>query len=72
MRAYAQRMGQPRLFCLIDGYDMIRLLRAYKKCGFADGDTHNRPLRLCGSVVAFAVYRELLHDPLSLTVGCLR
>lgn len=34
MRAYAQRMGNLRMFCLIDGYDTIRLLRAYKKCGF--------------------------------------
>jgi hypothetical protein len=34
MRAYAQQMGKPRLFCLIDGYDTIRLLRAYDKCGF--------------------------------------
>lgn len=33
MRAYAQRMGNPRLFCVIDGYDTVRLLRAYKKCG---------------------------------------
>src|SRR5262249_33068164 len=34
MRAYAQQMGNLRLFCLIDGYDTVRLLRAYKKCGF--------------------------------------
>lgn len=34
MRAYAQRMGDLRLFCLIDGYDTIRLFRAYNKCGF--------------------------------------
>lgn len=34
MRAYAQQMGKPRLFCLIDGYDTIRLLRAYRTCGF--------------------------------------
>lgn len=32
MRAYAQQMGRPRLFCLIDGYDTIRILRAYGKC----------------------------------------
>ncbi len=34
MRAYAQQIGNPRLFCLIDGYDSARLLRAYGKCGF--------------------------------------
>ena len=31
MRAYAQRMGDLRLFCLIDGYDTVRLLHAYKR-----------------------------------------
>ncbi|KAB0268471.1 hypothetical protein [Microvirga brassicacearum] len=34
MRAFAQQMGNPRIFCLIDGYDTIRLLQAYGKCGF--------------------------------------
>ena len=34
MRAYAQQTGNPRLFCLIDGYDTVRLFRAYRKCGF--------------------------------------
>lgn len=34
MRAYAQRMGNLRLFCLIDGYDTVRLFQAYGKCGF--------------------------------------
>jgi hypothetical protein len=33
MRAYAQHMGHPRLFSLINGYDTLRLLRAYNKCG---------------------------------------
>lgn len=33
MRAYAQQMGRPRLFCLINGYDTLRILRAYGKCG---------------------------------------
>jgi hypothetical protein len=33
MRAYAQQMGKLRLFCLIDGYDTLRILHAYKKCG---------------------------------------
>ena len=34
MRAYAQQFGNLRRFCLIDGYDTVRLLRAYRKCGF--------------------------------------
>ena len=34
MRAFAQRMGNLRLFCLIDGYDTLRLLQAYGKCNF--------------------------------------
>ena len=34
MRAFAQQMGNPRLFCLIDGYDTLRLLQAYGKCNF--------------------------------------
>ena len=33
MRAFATRIDQPRLFCLIDGYDTLRLFKAYKKCG---------------------------------------
>ena len=33
MRAFAQQMGNPRLFCLINGYDTFRLLKAYCKCG---------------------------------------
>jgi hypothetical protein len=33
MRAFATRMFDPRLFCLIDGYDTVRILRAYRKCG---------------------------------------
>lgn len=35
MRAYAERVGNPRLFCIIDGYDTLRLLHTYNKCGFA-------------------------------------
>lgn len=34
MRAYATTIGNPRLFSLISGYDTIRILRAYGKCGF--------------------------------------
>ena len=33
MRAYAQQMGNPRRFCIIDGYDTLRILKAYGKCG---------------------------------------
>jgi len=39
MRAYAERMGRPKRFCIIDGYDTIRILKAYGKCGFtSDSD----------------------------------
>jgi hypothetical protein len=31
MRAYAQQMGNPRQFCIIDGYDTLRVLMAYGK-----------------------------------------
>jgi hypothetical protein len=31
MRAYAQQMGNPRQFCIIDGYDTLRILKAYGK-----------------------------------------
>jgi hypothetical protein len=31
MRAYAQQMGNPRRFCIIDGYDTLRILKAYEK-----------------------------------------
>lgn len=34
MRAYAQQMGNPRRFCIIDGYETLRILKAYGKCGF--------------------------------------
>jgi len=33
MRAYANQINNLRLFCLINGYDTWRLLKAYKKCG---------------------------------------
>lgn len=35
MRAYSQQMGNPRRFCIIDGYDTLRILQAYNKCGFS-------------------------------------
>ena len=38
MRAYAQQMGNPRRFCIIDGYDTLRILKAYRKCGFSVTD----------------------------------
>lgn len=38
MRAYAQQMGNPRRFCIIDGYDTLRILKAYGKCGFSVDD----------------------------------
>jgi hypothetical protein len=38
MRAYAQQMGNPRRFCIIDGYDTLRVLKAYGKCGFSVDD----------------------------------
>jgi hypothetical protein len=34
MRAFAQQMGNLRLFCIISGYDTLRILNAYRKCGF--------------------------------------
>ena len=33
MRAYAERISNPRLFCVVDGYDTLRILQAYGKCG---------------------------------------
>ena len=36
MRAYAQQMSNPRRFCIIDGYDTLRILKAYGKCGFCE------------------------------------
>jgi hypothetical protein len=35
MRAFATRIGQLRPFCIIDGADTIRILRAYEKLGFS-------------------------------------
>lgn len=32
MRAYASQAGNLRLFCIIDGYDTLKILRAYSKC----------------------------------------
>jgi hypothetical protein len=33
MRAFACQLMNPRLCCVIDGYDILRVLRAYGKCG---------------------------------------
>ncbi|MBF0164376.1 MAG: hypothetical protein HQM01_07750 [Magnetococcales bacterium] len=36
MRTYAQRAGNLKICCIIDGYDTLRILKAYRKCGFRD------------------------------------
>jgi hypothetical protein len=33
MRAYANQLGNPRRYCIIDGYDTVKILRAYGLCG---------------------------------------
>lgn len=33
MRAFASRVHDLRYFCIIDGYDTLRILKAYSKCG---------------------------------------
>ena len=33
MKAFACQIDNPRMFCIINGYDTLRILRAYKKCG---------------------------------------
>lgn len=38
MRAFAQQMGNPRTYCVIDGYDTLRVLTAYGKCGLGTTD----------------------------------
>ncbi|MCK4935283.1 MAG: hypothetical protein KAR84_00400 [Elusimicrobiales bacterium] len=35
MRAYATRIHNLKMFCLIDGNDTLRILKAYKKCGLS-------------------------------------
>ena len=40
MRAFSQQMGRTRLFCIIDGFDTIRILESYQKCGL--GEAPNR------------------------------
>ena len=40
MRAYAQRIHDLRHFTILDGYDTIRLLRAYGKCGLSSEEVH--------------------------------
>jgi hypothetical protein len=34
MRAFSTRIGRLRPFCIIDGANTVRILRAYNKCGF--------------------------------------
>jgi hypothetical protein len=36
MRAFATRIGRLRPFCIIDGADTVRILKAYGKLGFGD------------------------------------
>lgn len=43
MRAFAQQMGRPRLFCLITGYDTLRILKAYGKCGLGQSASTTKP-----------------------------
>lgn len=33
MRAFAQQFGNLRTCCIIDGYDTLRILKTYRKCG---------------------------------------
>jgi hypothetical protein len=33
MRAFAERISNPRMFCLIDGFNTLKILRTYEKCG---------------------------------------
>ena len=35
MRAFATRIGQLKPFCLIDGADSVRILKHFKKLGYA-------------------------------------
>jgi len=37
-RAFANSTFRPRSFCVIDGYDTLRILRAYGKCGFSPSE----------------------------------
>jgi hypothetical protein len=34
LRVVANQIGRPRQYCIIDGYDTLRVLRAYSECGF--------------------------------------
>jgi hypothetical protein len=43
MRAYAQQIGQLKTFCLIDGYDTLRILGAYDKCGIKPAGSRHAP-----------------------------
>jgi hypothetical protein len=44
MRAFANQMGNPRMYCVIDGYDTIRVLEAYSKCGLSASAQDGRPV----------------------------
>lgn len=43
MRAFASQVGRLRLFCIINGYDTIRILKAYNKCGFNSSASQGKP-----------------------------
>jgi len=38
LRAFATQPEHPRRYCVIDGYDTLRILRAYGKCSLNAGD----------------------------------
>jgi len=43
MRAYAVRPGQIKPFCLLDGAETVRILRAYRKLGFTSREAGKKP-----------------------------
>lgn len=45
MRAYANQLGNPRRYCIIDGYDTVKILRAYGLCGQVHVPKRERPAR---------------------------
>lgn len=55
MRAFATQIDNPRLFALINGYDTLRLLRAYRKCNFAPTEIPNTRYQRTGSRVEDSV-----------------
>jgi hypothetical protein len=39
MKNYSQQIGSPKLWCVINGYDTLRILEAYEKCGLSKRNT---------------------------------